>query len=116
GIRDGHVTGVQTCALPIYTHGRVRVANDVAAELLGWRHDDLHGADLRELLGVSVLPATDSDSFARNSRTRNRVAKWRRGDGGEIELTVSATALRDTGSSEPIGVLYAISDLADRRR
>src|SRR5215510_15747147 len=22
GIRDGHVTGVQTCALPIYLHGR----------------------------------------------------------------------------------------------
>jgi diguanylate cyclase (GGDEF)-like protein len=63
-----------------------------------------------------VLPATDSDSFARNSRTRNRVAKWRRRDGGEVELIVSATALRDTGGSEAIGVLYAISDLADRRR
>src|SRR5207253_3422487 len=24
GIRDGHVTGVQTCALPIYEHGRRR--------------------------------------------------------------------------------------------
>src|SRR5437660_1604781 len=98
------------------THGRVRVANDVAADLLGWTQDQLFGADLRKILGVPVLPATDSDSFARSSRTRNRIAKWRRRDDTEIELTVSATALRDTASSEPIGVLYAISDIADRRR
>ena len=98
------------------THGRVRVANDVAAELLGWTRDELQQADLRELLGVSVLPATDTESFARNSRTRNRVTRWRRRDGDDVELTVSATALRDGGGSEPIGVLYAISDLADRRR
>ena len=98
------------------THGRVRVANDVAAALLGWSQERLCGADLRELLGISVLPATDSDSFARNSRTRNRIAKWRRSDGTEIELTVSATALREGATGEPIGVLYAISDIADRRR
>ncbi len=98
------------------THGRVRVANDVAADLLGWTQDQLFGADLREILGVQVLPATDSDSFARSSRTRNRIAKWRRSDDTEIELTVSATALRDISTREPIGVLYAISDLADRRR
>jgi len=101
--------------LVVDMQGRVRVANDVAAELLGWRHDELQGADLRELLGVLVLPATDTESFARQSRTRNRLAKWRRHDGSEIELTVSATALHDSGS-EPIGVLYAISDVADRRR
>jgi diguanylate cyclase (GGDEF)-like protein len=63
-----------------------------------------------------VLPVTDSDSFARNARSRNRIVKWRRSDDAEIELTVSATALRDNATSEPIGVLYAISDLADRRR
>jgi diguanylate cyclase (GGDEF)-like protein/PAS domain S-box-containing protein len=102
--------------LVVDTHGRVRVANEVAAELLGWTQDQLSGADLREILGVSVLPATDSESFARNSRTRNRVAKWRRSDGTDVELTVSATALRDSATGEPIGVLYAISDLADRRR
>jgi diguanylate cyclase (GGDEF)-like protein/PAS domain S-box-containing protein len=98
------------------THGRVRVANDVAADLLGWTQDQLLGADLRRILGLSVLPATDSDSFARNARTRNRIGRWRRSDDTEIELTVSATALRDNASNEPIGVLYAISDLADRRR
>jgi diguanylate cyclase (GGDEF)-like protein/PAS domain S-box-containing protein len=102
--------------LVVDTHGRVRVANDVAAELLGWTAAELHEADLRELLGVAVLPATDSDSFARKSRTRNRIAKWRRRDGDEIELVVSATALRDAASEEAIGVLYAISDIADRRR
>jgi len=98
------------------THGRVRVANDVAADLLGWTQDQILGADLREILGISLLPVTDTESFARSSRTRNRLVKWRRSDDTEIELTVSATALRDSASSEPIGVLYAISDIADRRR
>lgn len=102
--------------LVVDTQGRVRVANDVAAELLGWTPDELREADLREILGVAVLPATDSDSFARNSRTRNRIAKWRRRGGDEIELVLSATTLREGGSNEPIGVLYAISDIADRRR
>jgi diguanylate cyclase (GGDEF)-like protein/PAS domain S-box-containing protein len=101
--------------LVVDTHGRVRVANDVAAELLGWTREELKDADLRELLGVAVLPATDSDSFARKSRTRNQIAKWRRQDRGEVELILSATALRDA-AGEPIGVLYAFSDIADRRR
>ena len=98
------------------THGRVRVVNGVAAEMLGWTQDQLFGADLRQILGVSVLPVTDTESFARRSRTRNRIVKWRRSDDTDIELTVSATALRDSARSEPIGVLYAVSDLADRRR
>ena len=102
--------------LVVDTQGRVRVANEVAAELLGWTPDELREADLREILGVSVLPATDTDSFTRNSQTRNRIAKWRRRDGADIELVVSATALREAGNNEPLGVLYAISDIADRRR
>lgn len=101
--------------LVVDTHGCVRVANDAAADLLGWTRDELNDADLRALLGVAVLPATDSDSFARNSRTRNQITQWRRRDGTQVELIVSATALRDS-DGEPIGVLYAISDLADRRR
>src|SRR5258706_15497045 len=40
--------------LVVDTHGRVRVANDVAAELLGWKQDELQGADLRQILGVAV--------------------------------------------------------------
>jgi len=102
--------------LVVDTYGRVRVANDVAAKLLGCTQQQLLDADLRQLLGVSVLPATDSDSFGRNARTRNRTASWRRRDGSDVELIVSATALRASSTSEAIGVLYAISDLADRRR
>jgi diguanylate cyclase (GGDEF)-like protein/PAS domain S-box-containing protein len=102
--------------LVVDTQGRVRVANEVAAQLLGWTPDELRDADLREILGVPILPVTDTESFARKSRTRNRIATWRRRHGDEIELTVSATALRDGASNEPIGVLYAISDNADRRR
>src|SRR5690606_16517550 len=44
GIRDFHVTGVQTCALPIYGDGQARPA--VSGHRLA-REGDLPGADLR---------------------------------------------------------------------
>src|SRR6185295_12275093 len=44
----------------------------------------------------------------------NRPAAWMRKDGDMIELAVSAMSLRN--GSENVGVLYAISDLSDRRR
>jgi diguanylate cyclase (GGDEF)-like protein/PAS domain S-box-containing protein len=97
------------------THGRVRVANDVAAALLGWTRAELLDADLRVLLGVSKLPVTDTESFIRRFATRNRLVKWRRRDGTEIELSLSATALRDR-SGDVTGILYALADLSDRRR
>ena len=115
-VADQMLETIHGGVIVVDTQGRVRVANGTASELLGWTAVEIRDADLRELLGVSVLPATDTDSFARNSRTRNRIARWRRRDGSDIELTISATALRDPEGSEPVGVLYAISDLADRRR
>ena len=97
------------------THGRVRVANQVAAELLGWPLAEMQDADLRTLLGTPILPVTDSESFCRRNQTRNHLAKWRRRDLSEVELSVSASTLRDE-SAEAVGLLYAISDLSDRRR
>src|SRR5690606_40478799 len=40
GIRDFHVTGVQTCALPILGHGRKEVADAIArqASAVGYAH------------------------------------------------------------------------------
>src|SRR5690348_18002231 len=35
GIRDGRVTGVQTCALPIYSHNRQRETVDLSAARQG---------------------------------------------------------------------------------
>jgi diguanylate cyclase (GGDEF)-like protein/PAS domain S-box-containing protein len=105
---------VQGGVIVVDTHGRIRVANTAAAQLLGYTLPEIRGADLCELLQVPTLPSTDSDSFIRRAVSRNRPAAWARKDGEEIELSVSAMSLRNGGV--PVGVLYAISDLSDRRR
>lgn len=93
------------------TRGRVRVANDVAAKLLGCTTADLRDLDLPSFLGTSVLPGTDSESFARRSITRDRVVKWPRKDGTLVELSMSASAIREE-EGDALGVLYALSDVS----
>ena len=105
---------VQGGIIVVDTHGRIRVANAASAQLLGYSLADIRGADLRELLGVTVLPSTQNESFVRRYVSRNRPAAWMRRDGSMIELAVSATALRN--GNQRVGVLYAMSDLSDRRR
>lgn len=105
---------VQGGVIVVDTHGRIRVANAAAAQLLGYTLKEIRGADLCELLQMRSLPSTDSDSFIRRAVSRNRPAAWKRKDGNDIELSVSAMSLRNGGV--PVGVLYAITDLSDRRR
>ena len=97
------------------TEGCVQVANEVAAGLLGWSVADMHGIDFRSLLGVTVLPVTDSDSFCRRSITRKRIVSWRRHDGTILELSLSASALCDQRGNS-VGVLYALADVSDLKR
>jgi len=105
---------IQGGILVVDTHGRIRVANTAAAQLLGYSLKEIRGADLRQLLGVGILPATQNESFVRRHVSRNRPAAWMRKSGETIELAVSATSLRN--GDEQVGVMYAISDLSDRRR
>jgi diguanylate cyclase (GGDEF)-like protein/PAS domain S-box-containing protein len=114
-VADQLLQTVQGGVIVVDLRGRVRVVNGAASDLLGYALAEMRGADLHELLQVETLPATKSESFMRRSVSRNRPDKWRRKDGSLIELAISATALRDT-AGDHIGVLYAISDLADKRR
>ena len=95
--------------------GRVRVANDIASSLLGYSAGKLAGENLAKLLGIPTLPAFESQTFARVGRTRNRPMTWRRRDGSTVDVSVSATMLRD-GDGLPVGILYAIHDLTEQRR
>jgi diguanylate cyclase (GGDEF)-like protein/PAS domain S-box-containing protein len=97
------------------TRGRVRVANGVAAALLGYSSREMRGHALNQLLGAKTLPATDSPTFARIGRTRNRPMTWLRRDGSTVDLSVSVTMLRDR-EQLPVGILYALHDLSERRR
>src|SRR5690625_7962055 len=45
GIRDGHVTGVQTCALPIYDHRSADLLDEGADVIRGLPHCALAGGE-----------------------------------------------------------------------
>src|SRR2546427_476529 len=75
GIRDLTVTGVQTCALPIYEHRGVLVEADVgpvlALRLLGGPHDDgPHHLALLDLSGGDGVLDRDDDDVARSEERR----------------------------------------------
>jgi diguanylate cyclase (GGDEF)-like protein/PAS domain S-box-containing protein len=114
-VADQMMQAMQGGVIVVDLNCRVRVVNSSAADLLGYTLGDMRGADLCALLQVARLPSTDHDSFVRRSVSRNCPGVWRRKDGSEIELAISATALRD-GAGSQVGVLYAISDLSDKRR
>src|SRR5207253_4168751 len=66
GIRDGHVTGVQTCALPIYKvtlHKEINIGVAVSVED-GLIVPVLHGADRMSIAGL----ARATDDLARRAR------------------------------------------------
>jgi diguanylate cyclase (GGDEF)-like protein/PAS domain S-box-containing protein len=114
-IADQMLQTVHGGVIVIDLNGRVRLVNATAGEILGYPVTEMRGRDLREILGTTFLPSTDSESYIRRFVSRNRPSAWRRKDGSEVELSVSASALRDH-DGEQIGLLYAISDLADKRR
>jgi diguanylate cyclase (GGDEF)-like protein len=93
------------------TRARVKVANEFAARILGYSADEVRDLDLLAVLGMGRLPGTDSESFIRNSITRERVVQWKRKDGTTVELCLSASAVRDE-QDELLGVVYVISDVS----
>src|SRR5207253_8005012 len=71
GIRDGHVTGVQTCALPIYTGGRFTVFEQTTPA--GWGPPRHVHANEDEI--VYVLDGTYDVSVGNERSEERRVGK-----------------------------------------
>ena len=109
------VESVQGGVVVVDMHGTVRVANPAAAELLASSPEALAGKNLREVLTIECLPASDSATFIRVGRTRNQSTTWRRHDGSTVDVSFSATLLRDRDRL-PVGILYVLHDLTERRR
>jgi diguanylate cyclase (GGDEF)-like protein/PAS domain S-box-containing protein len=101
--------------LVVDLQGNIRVANPLAANMLGYSAAELQNSNLRRVLGVDDLPGTESNTLTRRGRTRERAMMWRRKDGHFVEVGVSATLLRDL-DHVPVGILYVARDLADQRR
>lgn len=106
---------MQGGVIVVDTHGTISVANPTAANLLSFDRGELVGRNLREVLHLRVLPVSDSSTFIRAGAVRNRTMLWSRRDGTQVELSVSATMLRDRNGM-PVGVLYVLTDVEERRR
>src|SRR5207253_6090492 len=71
GIRDGHVTGVQTCALPIY----YKAAKASRVPHLDWESNIQAGIqDAQSALGSSYAPPPKSCTV----QLRRRILGWRK--------------------------------------
>src|SRR5690606_40927541 len=89
GIRDFHVTGVQTCALPIYPEEVIWVAEDGTPGIELGFDVDLDGVRVRGYID-QVLKADSDDSV------RVRDVKTGAQPGDALQLKVYAVALEDT--------------------
>src|SRR4051794_41674795 len=69
GIRDGRVTGVQTCALPIWT------SHPVVEDLLGHAAERLEGGDVAAEHGGEVLLSNEAGPHHSARSEERRVGK-----------------------------------------
>src|SRR5207253_5611316 len=72
GIRDGHVTGVQTCALPI--SGRIEV--DVGIDLGQGHPDQLFATVAEALAGMAIHVDDDAALVAQEERVGRVVRQY----------------------------------------
>ena len=99
--------------LVIDMHGRVRVANRAACEMLGYTVEELIGESLRK-----VIDPSEEDSTAKllqSTGVLERHMLWRTASGTQIDVLASSSYVRaDDGA--PVGVVYAATDFTERRR
>lgn|GEM_PF-1908984 len=93
---------------------RIQVANRAAIEMLGYSREELCTKSISEI-DTSTGIFDGSDTLSRGGAIRDRPMAWRRADGFEVEVAVSASPL--VGENQKIvGTVYVGVDIADLRR
>src|SRR5690625_414736 len=93
GIRDGHVTGVQTCALPISAEGRERLQEIIAAigaMMLGETDADMRDALQTIVQGLGQITQAAPAGEDRTSRSVQYLRTITEFQGQEIVLILDA--------------------------
>src|SRR5207253_203517 len=106
GIRDGHVTGVQTCALPICLLGYCRSS---ATEQIGFWQEQVHPED-RARAAASI-----SDALAGTSEHWSGEYRLRRADGSYLQLLERALIVRD-GRGKAVRFVGSLIDITTRKQ
>src|SRR5437016_7695229 len=108
GIRDWSVTGVQTCALPIYSEGKISILNRSAEKLIGQSEASAVGRDLTEVMPELEPLFTEARSgmhrLVQGQITINR-------DMRERNLSVRVTT--EQSADEDHGYVVTLDDITD---
>lgn len=92
---------------------RIKVANRAAIEMLGYSIDDFQSMGIGDI-DVPMKPYDGADTLSRGGSIRNRSMNWRRADGSEVEVAVSASPITD-GTGVKVGTVYVGVDVSERR-
>jgi diguanylate cyclase (GGDEF)-like protein/PAS domain S-box-containing protein len=106
---------MQGAVVVIDLDGTIRLVNHAACEMLGSQETSLLGTPIDQLIETPLNIGRASDTLMSGGVIRDRVMIWRRRDGDSIEVSVSASMLRDE-EGIPVGIVYVGSDVTDRRR
>jgi len=93
--------------------GHISVVNRSLCELLGYRERELKDKK------IPLIFDTNENNFPKkldkNWILQDEEIEWRRKDGTKVEMSVSASAIKDK-SGEPAGIVYVATDITERKK
>jgi diguanylate cyclase (GGDEF)-like protein/PAS domain S-box-containing protein len=92
---------------------KIRVANHAASAMLGYREPALIGKHLRSVVSPDENLTTGQLLHSLGVLEQNMV--WTTASGSRIDVLATSSFVRDA-SGDPVGVVYAASDVTERRR
>jgi PAS domain S-box-containing protein len=92
--------------------GRVRVANRIAQEMLGYDREELMGMSLAQVLPAAVALR---GSIGAGKRAASKEMVWSSRNGRVTQVSVSASSLTDDRDQAPVGIVYVAHDITKRR-
>ncbi len=94
-------------------HGRIRVVNRGAAQLLGYRAEQLRGAHIRQIFPRDENLTTGQ--LLNSLGVLEHTMAWLAADGTRIDVLAASSFLRDHDNT-PVAVVYVASDFTERKR
>jgi diguanylate cyclase (GGDEF)-like protein/PAS domain S-box-containing protein len=93
--------------------GRIRVVNRGAANLLGYRAEQLRGAHIRQIFPRDENLTTGQ--LLNSLGVLEHTMAWLAADGTRIDVLAASSFLRDHDNN-PVAVVYVASDFTERKR
>ena len=106
---------MQGAMLVVDLDGHVKLANHAAGELLGVDSETLTSSTITDLIESPRNVGPASDTLMRGDSFHDRPMLWRKKQGGNVQVSVSASMLRDE-QGLPAGLIYLAMPITDPSR